>query len=66
LLKKKATVNRWRWTIPALGVLVYFIGVCLMIGGSILGERTVGIATLLGIEGCGIICMSVYHIIICK
>jgi len=33
------------------------MGAFLMFHGSILGERTTGIATLVVITGCGIICM---------
>ena len=54
MLKKNAAI-RWRWGILALGVSLSLTGVFLMVHGSILGERTVGIATLLGITGCGII-----------
>lgn len=38
-----------------LGVLVCLIGGFLMFQGSILGERTTGIATIVGIIGIGII-----------
>ncbi len=39
----------------ALGVLVCLLGAFLMWDGSILGERTTGIATVLGITGIGMI-----------
>jgi hypothetical protein len=39
----------------AVGVLVCLIGAFLMYHGSILGERTTGIATIVGIIGIGII-----------
>ena len=58
MLKKNVGTNSWQHVILALGVLVGLIGALLMFDGSILGERTVGIATLVGITGCGIICMS--------
>jgi len=41
----------------ALGVSLCLMGAFLMFHGSILGERTTGIATLVVITGCGIICM---------
>jgi len=55
LLKKNATINRWRWGILALGASLCSMGVFLMIHGSILGERTVNIATVVSIIGIGII-----------
>ena len=58
MLKKKAAINRWRWAILALGVSLSLIGAFLMFHGSILGERTVGIATVTGIIGAGTIAMS--------
>ena len=42
----------------ALGVLVCLTGGFLMFQGSILGERTTGIATVVGIIGMGIITSS--------
>ena len=42
----------------ALGVLVCLMGAFLMFHGSILGERTTGIATVVGIIGIGIISTS--------
>ena len=42
----------------AIGVLVCLTGGFLMYNGSILGERTTGIATVLGIIGIGIITSS--------
>ena len=41
--------------ILALGVSVCLIGAFLMLEGSILGERTTGIATVIGIVGMGLI-----------
>ena len=58
MLKKNATINRWRWGILALGVTLSLMGAVLMFHGSILGERTTGIATLTGIIGAGTIAMS--------
>jgi hypothetical protein len=55
LLKKNATINRWRWGILALGAALCLIGAVLMVHGSILGERTVNIATVVSIIGIGII-----------
>ena len=49
--EKNATINRWRWGILALGVSLCLMGAFLMFHGSILGERTVGIATLTEIIG---------------
>ncbi len=42
----------------AVGVLVCLIGGFLMFYGSILGDRTTGIATIVGIIGIGIIASS--------
>lgn len=42
----------------AIGVLVCLTGAFLMYHGSILGESTTGIATVLGIIGIGIITSS--------
>jgi hypothetical protein len=57
LLKKNAAINNWQHAILALGVSLCLMGAFLMFHGSVLGERTVGIATLVVITGCGIICM---------
>ncbi|MCW3985952.1 MAG: hypothetical protein NWE91_06055 [Candidatus Bathyarchaeota archaeon] len=46
---------RGRNVLLALGVLVCLIGAFLMFDGSILGENTAGIATVIGITGIGII-----------
>ena len=50
-----AAINSSQYAILTLGVLVCLIGALLMFDGSVLGERTTGIATLVGITGCGII-----------
>lgn len=42
----------------AVGVLVCLIGAFMMFHGSILGERTTGIAMIVGIIGMGIIASS--------
>ncbi len=44
--------------LKAIGVLVCLTGGFLMYNGSILGESTTGIATVLGILGIGIITSS--------
>lgn len=53
MLKKNAAINHWRWVILTLGVLLCLMGAFLMFHGSILGERTTGIATLVEITGIG-------------
>lgn len=45
----------------AIGVLACLIGGFLMFNGSILGESTTGIATVVGIIGIGIISTSKRH-----
>jgi uncharacterized membrane protein len=50
--------NSSQHAILALGVSLSLVGTVLMFHGSILGERTVGIATLIGILGMGTIAMS--------
>ena len=47
-----------RKILKAIGVLVCLTGGFLMYNGSILGESTTGIATVLGILGIGIITSS--------
>ena len=47
-----------RTILKAIGVLVCLTGGFLMYNGSILGESTTGIATVLGIIGIGIITSS--------
>lgn len=46
---------RMQHALLALGLLVCLIGAFLMFDGSILGENTTGIATVIGIVGIGII-----------
>lgn len=48
-------MRRWKYAILALGVSVCLLGAFLMWDGSILGENTTGIATVIGIIGIGII-----------
>jgi len=54
-------MRSWQYALIALGVLVWVIAVFLMVEGSILGERTTGIATLLGILGMFIILITYMH-----
>ena len=58
MVKKCAATRRRQYALLALGVLMAAVAVCLMVEGSILGERTTGIATLIGIMGCSTIAMS--------
>ena len=55
MLEKNAGRSRWQHARLALGVSLCSIGAFLMFHGSILGERTTGIATLIGIIGIGTI-----------
>ena len=48
-------MRSWQYALIALGVIVWVIAVFLMVEGSMLGERTTGIATLLGLVGMFII-----------
>ena len=52
---RKATINK---PLFILGILVALTGAFLMWNGSILGENTTGIATVIGIVGIGLIAMS--------
>jgi len=49
---------RREYTSFVLGILLCIIGALLMFEGSILGERTTGIATVIGIVGIGLIATS--------
>jgi len=49
---------RWDYVSFVLGISSCLIGAFLMVEGSILGERTTGIATILGIVGIGLIATS--------
>jgi len=55
LLKKNAVTDNWQNASFALGVLLCLVGALLMFEGSVLGERTTGIATMIGIVGIGLI-----------
>ncbi len=50
-MKKHVALRSRQYTILTLGVLVCLIGAFLMLEGSIFGERTTGIATVIGIVG---------------
>ena len=56
MLKKNTATNNWQCVILALGVILCLMGALLMFHGSILGERTTGIATVVGITGISMIC----------
>ncbi len=55
MLKRQVAMRRWRYVILALGVTVCLMGGFLMWDGSLLGEETTGIATVIGIVGISII-----------
>ena len=57
-------MKSWQYASIALGVLVWVIAFFLMVEGSVLGERTTGIATLLGIMGLAIILMTSQHVLV--
>ena len=46
---------RWQYASFALGIILCVIAAALMVEGSILGERTTGIATVILIVGIGLI-----------
>jgi len=54
-------MRSWQYALIALGALVWVIAVFLMVEGSILGERTTGIATLFGMVGMFIILITYMH-----
>ena len=54
-------MRSWHYVLIALGVIVWAIAVFLMVEGSIFGERTTGIATLLGMVGMFIILITYMH-----
>jgi hypothetical protein len=54
-------MRSWQYALIVLGVFVWAIAVFLMVEGSILGERTTGIATLLGMVGMFIIIIIYMH-----
>jgi hypothetical protein len=51
-------MRNWQYSLLVIGVLVCLIGAFLMWDGSILGDRTTGIALVVGIVGIGIIIKS--------
>jgi len=51
-------MRSWQYVLIALGILVSIIAVFLMVEGSILGGRTTGIASLLGMLGMFIILIT--------
>ena len=57
-------MRSWRYVLIALGVFVLAIAVFLMVEGSILGARTTGVATLLGMGGIFIILVTYMHVLI--
>ena len=54
-------MRSWQYALIALGIFVWAMAVFLMVEGSILGERTTGIATLLGMVGMVIILITSQH-----
>jgi hypothetical protein len=57
-------MKKWQYALIILGVALWVIAVFLMVEGSILGERTTGIATLLGIMGAFIILITSQHVML--
>jgi len=49
---------RWQYVSFVLGILLCLIGALLMFEGNILGERTTGVAIVIGIVGIGLIATS--------
>jgi len=54
-------MRSWHYALIALGVFVWVVAVFFMVDGNILGERTTGIATLLGMVGMFIILITFMH-----
>jgi hypothetical protein len=54
-------MRSWRYVLIALGVFVLAMAVFLMVEGSMLGARTTGVATLLGMVGIFIILVTYMH-----
>jgi hypothetical protein len=48
-------MKRWQQALFASGVALCLLGALLMLDGNLLGERTTGIATVIGIVGIGLI-----------
>lgn len=51
-------MRSWQYALIALGASVWIIAVYLIIEGSILGERTSGVAILLGMVGVFVILIT--------
>ncbi len=47
----ESKISNWIYAILALGVIMITIGVILIVEGQILGDRTTGIATIIGFMG---------------
>ena len=60
------SMRSWHYLMIALGAVLWIIAFFLMIEGSILGERTIGIATLLGLMGMFIIIVTTNAAMIAK
>jgi len=54
-MMKSGIIKKWQYAILALGVTVCLTGAFLMWDGSIFGENTSGIATIIGIIGTGLL-----------
>ena len=54
-------MRSWQYALIALGVFVWVIAVFLIVEGSFLGERTTGIAILLGLVGMFILLITSMH-----
>jgi len=58
MMKLHTTMKSWQYAVFALGALACLIGAFLMWEGSVLGERTTGVATVVGIVGIGLLARS--------
>ncbi|MFQ5820223.1 MAG: hypothetical protein ACE5I5_09575 [Candidatus Heimdallarchaeota archaeon] len=47
----ESKISNWDYAILALGVIMIAIGVILRVEGQILGDRTTGMATIIGFMG---------------
>jgi len=47
----ESKMSNWDYAILALGVIMIAIGVILIVEGQIFGDRTTGIATIIGFVG---------------
>jgi hypothetical protein len=59
-------MRKWQWALVISGVAVFAIAVSLMVEGSLWGERTTGIATLVGLAGLLIILITSMHAFLSK